>query len=83
MLKPTNEFNNQAFNQLQKIVGGPILDVPCKHCGSTNTYQYDTDEKEFSYDGTGHYYVDYACESCKERFRVYFDFKYKITKARY
>lgn len=69
--------------KLNEMIGKAILDVPCKKCGSENTYQFDTDETEFSYDGTGHYYVDYKCKDCGESFRVYFDFKYEITKATY
>lgn len=53
----------------------------CPKCGSYNTYLYDEDETEFSYDGTGHYYVDYMCKDCGESFRIYVNFKYEITKA--
>lgn len=53
----------------------------CPKCDSNNTYLYDTDETDFSYDGTGNYIVDYACKNCDERFRIYIDFKYEITGA--
>ena len=53
----------------------------CSKCGSNNTYQCDTDETEFSYDGTGHYYVDYKCKDCRKTFRVYIGFKYEIIEA--
>lgn len=69
--------------KITKMVGGPILDVPCKHCGCENTHHIDTDECEFGADGTGHYYEDYRCDSCGKHSRVYWDFKYAITKAQY
>lgn len=57
-----------------------ILDaLDCPECGSDNTYEYNTDEIEFSYDGTGHYYVDCQCKDCKNSFRRYIHFKYQIT----
>ncbi len=71
------------MNNLKDLVGGSITDVPCKYCGSNSTYQYNTDEAEFSYDGTGHYYVDYDCKDCNSAFRVYFGFEYEITRASY
>lgn len=71
------------MKNINEMIGSPILDVPCKHCGSENTYQYDTDETEFSDDGSGHYHVDYHCKDCNENFRVYFDFEYKITNVKY
>ena len=39
-----------------------IYDSICPKCGSDNWYQYDTDEIEFSFDGTGHYYIDCHCK---------------------
>lgn len=71
------------MTNIKDMIGNSILDIPCKYCGSENTYQYDTDECDFSYDGTGHYYVDCKCKDCGKRFRVYFEFEYKITDARY
>ena len=68
---------------ITKEIGEHITDVPCKHCGSERTYQFNVDEAELSYDGTGHYYADYRCSSCGKTFRIYFDFEYKITMARY
>ena len=35
-----------------------IYNSTCPKCGSDDWYQYDTDEVEFSFDGTGHYYID-------------------------
>jgi len=68
---------------ITKEIGEHITDVSCKYCGSERTYHFDVDEIELSYDGTGHYYADYRCVSCGKIFRVYFDFEYKITMARY
>lgn len=50
----------------------------CPKCDSDDTYEYDTDEIEFSYDGTGHYFVDCTCNNCKHTFRRYIHFKYQI-----
>jgi len=71
------------MKNIKDMIGKPILDIPCKFCKSDDTYTYDTDETEFSYDGTGHYYADYHCKSCSKDFRVLFDFKYEITDAGY
>jgi len=54
-------------------------EVVCPQCKDKNTYQYDTDEKEFSYDGTGHINTDHACRDCGKRFRTYTNFTYIIT----
>lgn len=53
----------------------------CPDCKSDNCYSYDTDEVEFSYDGTGHYYVNCQCRECKNTFRLYAKFKYEITDS--
>ena len=42
---------------LKDMIGHPILDIPCKLCGSDDTYICDDDEVEFEPDGIGHYYV--------------------------
>ena len=57
-----------------------IADImDCPKCGSGNTYEYNTDEIEFGYDGTGHYYVDCACADCKHNWRLRMYFKYDVT----
>ena len=57
-----------------------ICDVlDCPSCKSGNTTEYNTDEFELSYDGTGHYFVDCKCNDCGEMFRRYINFKYHIT----
>ena len=53
----------------------------CPECKSTNTYEYDTDETEFLFDGTGHYYVDSHCKDCGKNFRLYTEFEYTVTKS--
>lgn len=53
----------------------------CPHCNSTDCYDYNTDEIEFTADGNGHYYVDCHCKGCGKCFRLYIDFEYSITKA--
>lgn len=55
-----------------------VEEVPCPECGSENTYTYDTDECEFSYDNTGHVNMDHCCKSCEHRFRSYTDFIYQV-----
>jgi len=57
-----------------------ITDEYCPKCGAC-AYHYDVDETSFEPDGKGHYYVDYVCENsdCKNRFRMYYHFKYEIT----
>lgn len=58
-----------------------IYDSTCPKCGnSDNWYQYDTDEIEFSFDGTGHYYINCHCNNCNNRWRQCYEFKYVITK---
>lgn len=51
----------------------------CPACGSDNCYSYDTDEVEFSGDGTGHYFADCCCKDCDKHFRAYMYFKYQVT----
>lgn len=53
----------------------------CPNCNSDDTYSYSTDEIEFSYDGTGHYFVDCKCNKCNNNFRLYMRFNYNITQA--
>lgn len=53
----------------------------CPYCGSENPYVISTDEIEFGYNNKGHYYFDCCCDECKEHFRVYMQFEYKVTKA--
>lgn len=53
----------------------------CPKCKSDNVSSYSTDEIEFSYTGTGHYYIDCHCNKCNNRFRLYTEFAYAITKA--
>lgn len=57
-----------------------IYDVSCPKCGSYDWYQYNTDEIEFSADGTGHYYIDCYCEDCKNNWRQYYEFEYAVTR---
>ena len=54
--------------------------VKCPNCGSYNTYQWDTDECDFSFDGTGHYYTKHNCKDCDKRFGLNTKFKYQITE---
>ena len=53
----------------------------CPKCKGEDTHPYDTDEIEFGYDGTGHYYVDCTCNTCGNHFRLYTEFKYEITSS--
>lgn len=53
----------------------------CPNCQSKNCYEYNTDEIEFSYDGTGHYFTDCHCKDCNDDFRLYTEFTYNITKS--
>ena len=69
-LKPTREIKSDTT----------VADVmECRYCGSDNTYIYGTDEIEFEYDGTGHYYADCHCNSCGHGFRRYINFRYNVT----
>lgn len=54
-------------------------EIKCPRCGEERAYAYGTDEIEFNYDGTGHYYVDCHCRDCDKGFRAYFQFEYEIT----
>lgn len=55
--------------------------IKCPHCGSDNANFTGTDEIDFNYDGTGHFYFDCYCNDCKKYFRAYTEFDYKVTKA--
>lgn len=56
-----------------------VADVmECRYCGSEDTYEYNTDEVEFGYNGTGHYYADCHCNDCGRDFRRYINFKYTV-----
>lgn len=55
--------------------------IKCPHCGSDNTNLTNTDEIDFNYDGTGHFYFDCYCKDCQKYFRTYIEFDYIITKA--
>ena len=57
-----------------------IDDFTCPQCGSNDCYQYDTDETDFCFDGTGHYYIACHCKNCENDFMQYYEFKYVITK---
>lgn len=57
-----------------------IYDSTCPRCGSDNWYCYNTDEIEFSVDGTGHYNIDCHCSNCNNEWRQYYKFKYAITE---
>lgn len=57
-----------------------IDDIKCPYCEENNCYIFDTDECEFSFDGTGHYIVDVSCPHCKKNHRHYYYFKYVITE---
>lgn len=58
-----------------------ITDIVCTKCGSYHTTIIGTDEIEFDADGTGHYFADVACYDCNKSFRMYYNFKYKITQS--
>ena len=64
-------------NTNKKITIADVLD--CPNCGSPNTYEYSTDEIEFSFDGTGQYNTDCRCKDCGISFRTYINFSYNIT----
>ena len=51
----------------------------CPNCKSDNCYHYNTDEIEFSNEGTGHYFIDCQCIDCNHCFRLRAFFKYTIT----
>jgi len=52
----------------------------CPKCGSDSCYLYDTDEIDFSSNGTGHYYIYCHCKNCDRVFKQCYEFKYEITK---
>ena len=52
----------------------------CPKCGSNDCYSYETDEIDFSSDGTGDYYVYCHCRNCDRGFKQCYEFKYEITK---
>ena len=58
-----------------------ISDIVWTKWGSANKRIIGTDEIEFEPDGTGHYFADLACYDCNKSFRMYYNFKYKITKS--
>jgi hypothetical protein len=73
-----------SINQKKDVKMKTIADIMnCPKCGSENTYEYSTDEIEFCYDGTGHYYVDCACADCKHKWRLRMYFKYDVTSDSY
>ncbi len=53
----------------------------CPECKSDNTYEYDTDEIEFNWDGTGHYCVYCQCKECGKRFKLCMNFNYLVTES--
>lgn len=53
--------------------------IKCPNCGEHTAYVIATDEIEFNIDGTGHYFIDCACDHCDEAFRKYYYFKYEVT----
>lgn len=55
------------------------IDFVCPKCGD-ECYPYDIDEIDFSFDGTGHYYVYCYCKNCDKNFKRYYEFKYEVTK---
>lgn len=57
-----------------------IMDIKCPKCGSYHTVIYGTDELEFYPDGTGFYSPYVSCLDCKHSFRMWYDFKYEVTK---
>lgn len=57
-----------------------IYDSVCPKCGSDDWYQYDTDETEFSSDGTGHYYIGCHCCNCNNEWRQYYKFIYNVIE---
>jgi len=66
-------------NEKEIIMG----DVICPNCGSEDCYSYNTDDEEFSCDGTGYTNVDYQCRGCNTYFRAYYEFKFEITSLSY
>jgi hypothetical protein len=71
-----NDKNMSLSNQ--KAVDEVMI---CPNCKGNNCHQYDTDETEFSYDGTGHYYIDCTCDDCGKSFRLCIQFVYSVTEA--
>lgn len=57
-----------------------IDDFTCPECGSINCYECETDEVDFCFNGTGHYYVICHCVDCNNHFKQCYEFKYEITK---
>lgn len=55
--------------------------IRCTKCNDDDTEFYSTDEIDFCFDNTGHYYVDMYCKNCGHKFRAYFKFKYYVTEA--
>lgn len=47
-----------------------IYDSTCPKCGNDNWYLYDTNETEFSSNGTGHYYINCHCNNCGNEWRL-------------
>lgn len=81
--KDSHASATNVFGKSQKpnsLVGKSVDDVMiCPKCGSNNCFEYSTDEIEFSYDNTGHYFVNCRCKDCDKGFILYTRFKYELT----
>ena len=51
----------------------------CHACKGFNVEIYNTDEIDFGYNGTGHYFADCRCYDCQKDFRLKMHFKYEVT----
>ena len=72
------------MKNLKDMIGKSIINIPCKHCGSTNTLISDDDpDVEVYDDGTGHRNFNCHCDECGKDFYVLFGFKYQIESAEY
>lgn len=56
-----------------------IIDFICPKCGY-ECYPYDTDEIDFSPNGTGHYYFYCYCKNCDKNFKQCYDLSMKLLK---
>lgn len=68
-----------------KMIGKKITidDVMiCPNCqNDSESYEFNTDEIEFTECGTGHYYTYCRCKNCGETYKLCAEFEYNITKS--
>ena len=70
------------MRKLIDMIGHTIENIPCKHCGSEDTYIYEDEEFDLGSCG-GSYSAACKCRTCGVKFYPFFNFKYEITAANY